>query len=82
MLLIAACLLLLTLIAGLARAFLGPSLQDQILAIQLMGSGGVALVLILAHIMSSDALLDVALVLSLLAVIAAVALTGRTVGDG
>lgn len=80
--LVAAILLLVTLIAGLVRAFVGPTLQDQILAVQLMGSGGVAFVLMLAHIMSSDALLDVALVLSLLAVMAAVALTRRAPGNG
>lgn len=82
MLLVAAILLLVTVVAGLVRAFRGPSLEDQILAVQLIGSGGVALVLLFAHVMSSEALLDVALVLALLAVMATVALTRRAVGRG
>lgn len=70
-------LLLLTLATGLVRALLGPTLQDRMLAVQLLGTGGVALLLLLAALLQSPALLDVALVLALLATVAVAALTRR-----
>lgn len=82
MLLVAALLLLVTVALGLSRALRGPSLQDRILAVQLLGSGGVALVLLLAHLLNSDALVDVALVLALLAVMASAALARREIARG
>ena len=72
-------LLLLSLAVGLARALRGPSLQDRLLSVQLLGSGGVALLLLLAVLQDLPALLDVSLVLALLAVVAAAALTRREV---
>ena len=71
-------LLLLTLLLGLVRALRGPSLQDRLLAVQLLGTGGVAF-LLLAALTTAPALVDVALLLALLAVVAAVALTRREV---
>jgi len=76
-LLAALLLLLLSLAGGLARALLGPSLQDRLLAVQLLSSGGVALLMLLAVLQELPALLDVSLVLALLAVVAAAALTRR-----
>ncbi len=73
-------LLLLTLAAGLVRALRGPTLQDRMLAVQLLGTGGVALLLTMAVLLQSTALLDVALVLALLAAVAVAALTRREVG--
>ena len=73
--------LLLTLAIGLARAVIGPSLQDRMLSVQLLGTGGVAVLLLLAHVMATPALIDVALVLALLAAVAAAALTRREVDD-
>jgi multicomponent Na+:H+ antiporter subunit F len=78
-LLTALVLLLLNLAAGLVRALRGPSLQDRMLSVQLLGSGGVALLMLLAVLQDLPALLDVALVLALLAVVAAAALTRREV---
>jgi len=81
-LLIALVLLLLTLLIGLARTFIGPSLQDRMLSVQLLGTGGVALLLLMATLFGASALIDVALVLALLAAVAAAALTRRGVqGD-
>jgi multicomponent Na+:H+ antiporter subunit F len=81
-LLSALLLLLSSLAAGLIRALRGPTLQDRMLSVQLLGSGGVALLLLLAVLLDLPALLDVSLVLALLAVVAAVALTRREVsGD-
>jgi multicomponent Na+:H+ antiporter subunit F len=72
-------LLLLTLAAGLVRAMIGPSLQDRMLSVQLLGTGGVALLLLLSTLLAAPALIDVALVLALLAAVAAAALTRREV---
>ena len=74
-------LLLLTLAIGLARAMLGPSLQDRMLSVQLLGTGGVAVLLLLASLLKAPALIDVALVLALLAAVAVAALTRRETDD-
>lgn len=81
LLLLAAFGLLLTLVGGLVRALRGPTLEDRMLAVQLLGTGGVALLLLLAIALQQPALVDVALVLALLAAVAAAALTRREVGD-
>ena len=70
-------LLLLSLITGLVRALIGPTLQDRMLSIQLIGTGGVALLILLSLQLAIPALVDVALVLALLAAVAAAALTRR-----
>ena len=77
----ASVVLLLTLGAGLLRALRGPSLADRMLAVQLLGTGGVALLLLLSALLQTPALLEVALVLALLAAVAAAALTRRELGD-
>ncbi|MCB1850066.1 MAG: hypothetical protein KDI83_04650 [Gammaproteobacteria bacterium] len=64
---------------GLARTFMGPSLEDRMLAVLLLGSGGVALLLKMAVLFAAPALMDVALVLALLAVVAAAALTRKQI---
>ena len=73
--------LLLTLGAGLVRALRGPTLADRMLAVQLLGTGGVAVLLLLSALLQIPALLEVALVLALLAVVAAAAITRRELGD-
>ena len=77
LLLTAVVLLLVTLITGLVRALIGPSLQDRMLSIQLLGTGGVALLILLGLLLKIEALVDTALVLALLAAVAAAALTRR-----
>jgi len=76
-LLIALLLLLASLGLGLLRALVGPSLADRMLSVQLLGTGGVALLLLLSVLLGQPALIDVALVLALLAAVAVAALTGR-----
>jgi multicomponent Na+:H+ antiporter subunit F len=66
---------------GLVRAMIGPSLQDRMLSVQLLGTGGVALLLLLSPLLAIPALIDVALVLALLAAVAAAALTRREIDD-
>jgi multicomponent Na+:H+ antiporter subunit F len=76
-----ATLLLLTLGVGLVRAMVGPSLQDRMLSVQLLGTGGVALLLLLSSLLAIPALIDVSLVLAMLAAVAAAALTRREIDD-
>ena len=72
----AALALMLTLLLGLVRVLRGPSLADRIMAAQLLGTTGVGLLLLLAPVLGLPALVDVAIVLALLAVVAVAALTG------
>ena len=74
-LLLALIILLSSLFIGLIRAWLGPTVEDRFSAILLIGTGGVAILLILANLLQVSALYDVALVLALLAVVGTVALT-------
>lgn len=79
--------LLLTLVLGLLQIWRGPRPADRILASQLFGTTGVAVLLVLAALQDLPALRDVALVLALLAVLATVAFVTREVrldreGDG
>lgn len=67
-------LLLLTILIGLGRVALGPAWVDRLLAIQLFGTTGTALLLVLAQWQAQPALRDVALLLGLLAAVASAAL--------
>ncbi len=69
--------LLLMLFTGLLRIWWGPRAADRMLASQLFGTTGVALVLVLAEAQAMPALRDVALTLALLAVLATVAFVTR-----
>ncbi len=69
-----AALLLLTLLVGLWRVLLGPGRVDRLLAVQLFGTTGTALLLVLAQWQGAPALRDAALVLALLAAIVSAAL--------
>jgi len=72
-------LLLIAVAGGLIRTLLGPTIADRMLAVQLLGTGGVAFLMLLGVLLHSPALLDVSLLLALLASVAAVALTRREV---
>jgi len=65
---------------GLVRVLRGPSRLDRMMAVQLLGSGGVAVLALLAVASGTDAILDVALTLALLAAFASVALA-RALGN-
>jgi multicomponent Na+:H+ antiporter subunit F len=69
----AALILLLTTAAGMIRILRGPTAGDRMLAAQLFGTTGVAILLLLAAATGQPALVDVALVFALLAAVAAVA---------
>jgi multicomponent Na+:H+ antiporter subunit F len=59
--------------AGLVRVLRGPANADRMMAAQLFGTGGIAVLLLMAAAADVTALVDVALVLALLAAFAAVA---------
>lgn len=69
--------LLLTMLLGLWRVIKGPALLDRLLAVQLFGTTGVAICLVLAQALNQPALRDVALVLAVLAAAAPAALVQR-----
>ncbi len=68
-----ALFLFINILAGMFRIFRGPTLSDRMLAIQLFGSTGVAILLLLAQHFDEPALRDVALVFAILAILAMVA---------
>ncbi len=67
--LLMAALLLITILFGLIRVARGPTAADRMLAVQLFGTTGVALVLLLAKGFDQPRLYDVALVFAVLAAI-------------
>ena len=72
-----ALVLLLTLVAGLWRIWRGPTAADRMLAAQLFGTTGVAVLLLLHFALPAYRLLDVALVFAVLAAVAVVAFVRR-----
>jgi multicomponent Na+:H+ antiporter subunit F len=81
-------LLVANLAAGCVRILRGPSPADRMLAAQLFGTAGVALLLALAQVQALPELRDVALVFALLALLAVVVFVRRVAtrreagGDG
>lgn len=71
-LLAAAAFVLATVALGLIRILRGPSDADRLLAAQLLGTGGVAALLLLGVATAEAAVADLALVLTLLAAFASV----------
>jgi len=69
----AACFVLAATASGLLRILPGPAYPDRMMAAQLLGTGGVASLLLLATAVRSPAIVDVALMLALLAAFASVA---------
>jgi multicomponent Na+:H+ antiporter subunit F len=75
--LLLAVVLFLSLVGGLLRVVLGPTPPDRMLAAQLMGTTGVGVLLLLSQALQRPALIDVALVFSLLAAMTTVAFVRR-----
>lgn len=79
------CGLLLSMAGALWRVWRGPAQADRMLAAQLIGTGGIATVLLLTALTGRWAMLDVALVLALLAAFATLAFVksaGSAAGHG
>ena len=72
-LLVAAGFVLATVAVGLVRILRGPGDDDRIMAAQLLGTGGIAVLLLLAAAMNVPAAVDVALILAVLAAFITVA---------
>jgi multicomponent Na+:H+ antiporter subunit F len=76
-LMVVATVLLLNVAAGLVRVARGPTQADRMVAAQLFGTTGVAVLLTLSLATGVRALLDLALVMVLLAVVLSVAFVKR-----
>lgn len=76
-----AVILLLTIFAGLWRVLHGPSRADRLVAVQLFGTTGTGLLLLLAEWQALPALHDAALVLALLAAVLSASLAQYLRGD-
>ncbi|HEX5079283.1 MAG TPA: monovalent cation/H+ antiporter complex subunit F [Geminicoccaceae bacterium] len=70
----AACFVLVTVAFGLMRILHGPTVADRVMAAQLLGTGGIATLLLIGAATGMAAALDVALALALLAAFASAAL--------
>ena len=81
-LIIAAALILLTVAAGLARVLRGPRGVDRMMAVQLLGTGGIAALLLAASATGVAGVENVALGRALLASCASVAFVGASAGEG
>jgi multicomponent Na+:H+ antiporter subunit F len=77
-LLAAAGFVLATVAVGLVRILRGPGDDDRIMAAQLFGTGGIAVLLLLGQVVSLPAAVDVALILALLAAFLSVAFVRGT----
>jgi multicomponent Na+:H+ antiporter subunit F len=66
---------------GLLRIWRGPGFADRMLAAQLLGSTGIAILLVLAVPFDQPALHDVALVLAMLALLVVLAFVARVWDD-
>lgn len=69
--------LMLSLFLGLLRVVRGRGAGNRVLAMQLIGTAGVGLCLLLSLLLDQPGLIDVGLILALLAAVAAAAFTGR-----
>lgn len=69
--------LVLNILAGLVRVYLGPTSADRMLSAQLFGTAGVAVLLLTSYSLQTPALVDAALVIGLLAAVAVVAFVTR-----
>lgn len=78
----AALLVLATVAVGLVRVLRGPTDADRVMAVQLLGTGGVAVLLLVATATATPAVVDVALVVALVGVFASAAFAAGAAGEG
>ena len=81
-LLVAAGFILLTVAAGLSRVLRGPGDFDRMMAVQLLGTGGIAALLLIASATTVAGVEDVALGLALLAAFASIAFVNNAESNG
>ena len=80
--LLAASLFVLLAIAMLYRAVKGPTMQDRVLAVNVLGTNTVVVLALLAAALDEPSFLDIALVYALLNFLMAVAISKFTVERG
>ncbi|MFN3945098.1 MAG: monovalent cation/H+ antiporter complex subunit F [Allosphingosinicella sp.] len=78
----AAMVILLNIAASLARVLKGPTRADRMMGAQLIGTAGVAMLVLLSLVHGQPGVLDVALLLALLAAFAAVGFVKSQSRDG
>lgn len=69
----AACAILVTISLALARAFMGPTIYDRILAVNMVGTKTVLLIAVIAVISGRTDILDIALMYALINFVGVVA---------
>jgi multicomponent Na+:H+ antiporter subunit F len=74
----AALFLLLTVVVGMVRIIAGPTVADRMMAAQLFGTCGLAILLVLSRATDRIELVDIALAFSLLSALAAMTFVRRT----
>lgn len=72
-----ALILLLAIVAGMVRILAGPTEADRMMAAQLFGTCGVAILLLLAKGLETEVLLDIALIFALFAALATITFVRR-----
>lgn len=80
-LLAAASFVLIMVALGLVRILRGPTVADRIMAAQLLGTGGIAALLLIARATGVPSAIDVALSLALLAAFASAAFVNGIAGS-
>lgn len=80
--LVAAALFMLLAVAMFYRAMKGPTTQDRVLAVNVLGTNTVVVLALLGAGLGEDSLLDIALVYALLNFLMAVAISKFTVERG
>jgi multicomponent Na+:H+ antiporter subunit F len=80
-LLAAAAFVLATVGVGLVRLLRGPTDVDRVMAVQLLGTGGAAVLVLVAAATATPAVVDVALVVALVAAFASAAFVTSQGGD-
>ena len=73
LLIAALAFILAMLVLGLLRVLLGPAAADRMMAVQLVGTAGIAALLLIGVVTGDPAVVDVALTLALLATFASIA---------
>lgn len=81
LLLVCVTVLMLSLLLGLAAVLRLPGDSERMMAVQLIGTTGVGVLLLLSLLFNQPALTDVALILALLAAVAVAAFTGQQGGE-
>jgi multicomponent Na+:H+ antiporter subunit F len=76
-LLASAAIVIVTVAAGLARVLRGPGNAERIMAAQLLGTGGIAALVLFGSVTGVEAAVDLALTLALLAAFASIAFIKR-----